>query len=249
LAAALLLMPSTSMAINFPVAWTTDNTLGANNVSLTVRLVCSGLLCGLVGFGSPYQQTQTSQLSGGGGGTLDTVTDTLTLDGVTGFSFAGSNVTFTGIPVFGNVAATNIAVSLLNTASGSIPGFELPPEDLQQIPTTLSGGDWYAYAETNNAQIPVIEITQASLSSPGEFREIGRDVNGNPLFELHDLRGAFQFLTATSVSGVTIRSTFRATFTLNLRGVGSVPEPGTFALLGGGIAVFAAAAARRRRSA
>ena len=66
-------------------------------------------------------------------------------------------------------------------------------------------------------------------------------------FELRDLKGAFQLLTGTVLSGANIAITFRATFTLNLKGVAAaIPEPGTFALLGGGILVFAAAAARRR---
>jgi hypothetical protein len=237
------------MAAPFAVTWTTDNTLGPNQVDLTVRLQCSGFLCGLVGFGSPYQQTQTSLLSGGGPGSLDDTADTITLDGniLPPFEFTGSNVTFTGIPVFGSVAASNIYVALLNSVTGAIPGFDLP-QNAQQINTTFTGAQWYAYADTNNAQIPSLELGPLSITSAGQLREIGTNGLGQPLYELHDLRGAFDFLTATSISGVTIRSTFRATFTLNLRGVGAIPEPGTFALLGGGIAAFAAAAARRRRS-
>jgi hypothetical protein len=243
------MLPATSMALTMPVTWTSDNTLGPNTASLTVRLQCSGILCGLVGFGSPYQQTQTSQLTGGGVGTLDDVADTIVLDGsgLPPFEFTGTNVTFTGIPVFGNVQASNIYVALLNAATGSIPGFDLP-QNAQSIATTLPGGQWYTSADTNNATIPTIEIGPVAISSAGTLNEIGTNGLGQPLYELHDLRGAFQFLTATSISGVTIRSTFRATFTLNLRGVGAIPEPGTVALLGGGLAAFGAAAARRRRS-
>jgi hypothetical protein len=187
-------------------------------------------------------------LTGGGGGIIDDTADTISLDGVSsGFEFTGTNVTFTGIPVFGNVQASNIYVALLNVVTGSIPGFDIP-QNSQQINTSFAGGQWYAYTDTNNATIPSIELGPISISSLGQLREIGTNGLGQPLYELHDLRGAFDFLTATSVSGVTIRSTFRATFTLNLRGVGAIPEPGTFALLGGGIAAFAAAAARRRRS-
>lgn len=244
LAGLVLLLPSASSALNLPVTWTTDNTLGPNNVSLTVRLECSGSLCGVVGFGSPYQQAQTSQLAGGGTGSLDDVAETIAVDN---FLAYGSNVTFTGIPVFGNVNVSAIEVSLLAAVIGSIPGWDLP-QNGQSIPTTLPGAQWYAYAETDNAQIPIIEITSVGLSTPGTLIELGPDGFGNPQFELHDLRGAFDFLTATSVSGVTIRSTFRATFTLNLRGVGVIPEPGTFALLGGGLLAFGGAALRRRRN-
>lgn len=244
LAGLVLLLPSASSALNLPVTWTTDNTLGVNQVALTVRLQCSGFLCSLIGFGSAYQQTQTSQLTGGGTGSLDDVAATIGLDN---FSAAGSNVTFTGVPIFGNVNAFNISVDMITAAIGSIPGWDLP-QNGQSIATTLSGGQWSAYAETDNGTIPEINIGPLAITSPGTLIELGPDGFGNPQFELHDLRGAFDFLTATSISGVTIRSTFRATFTLNLRGVGVIPEPGTFALLGGGLLAFGGAALRRRRN-
>lgn len=239
-----LLLPSSSSALNFPVAWTTDNTLGVNNVALTVRLVCSGLLCSFVGFGSPYQQTQTSNLTGTGAGTLDDVTDDIQLNMFLG---TGSDVAFTSIPVFGTVNVTDVVVQMITAATGTIAGFDLP-QNGQSIATTLTGGQWSATATTDNTTIPTIAIGPISISSPGTFVELGPDGFGNPQFALQNLRGAFDFLTATSISGVTIRSTFRATFTLNLRGVGTVPEPGTFALIAGGLALFAGTAARRRKS-
>lgn len=245
LAAAALLLPQSALAVPINVAWTSNNAVGPNTVALTVRLACSGILCSLVGFGSPYLQTQTSNLTGAGTGTLDDTTDAITLGT---FGATGSNVTFTGIPVFGNVAASNIAVTLLSAASGTIPGWDLI-QNAQSIATSLNGGQWQATATTNNTTIPTIAVGPLVINAPGTLVEVGTSGLGEPLFELRNLRGAFDFLTATSISGVTIRSTFRATFTLNLSGVGPViPEPGTFALLGLGILGFGAAAARRRSS-
>lgn len=246
LAAAFLFLPQGASAVPFNVNWTTDPAVGPNTVALNVILSCQGSGCALVGFGSPYNQTQTSTLSGGGVGTLDETSSAITMDS---FTASGTDVTFTGIPIFGSVLASNILVNLLTQATGTVPGYDLLPNG-QSIPTTLAGGNWEATATTNNTTIPTIAVGPITITTPGTLVEVGVNGLNQPLFELQNLRGAFQFLTATSISGQTIRSTFRATFTLNLSGVGQtvIPEPGTFALLGLGVLGFAAAAARRSSS-
>jgi len=242
-----LLLPSGASAIQ--IDWTTDNTIGPNQAQLQIRVACSGssLICSGAGLSSAYQSAlETSQLTGSGTSEADAVLETLSFDS---FSASGTDVIFTMVPTAiqpgGNALVSDILLSAINAVTSALPGFTLD-QDGQSISVSFSGWNWAVSANTNVSAIGALALESGPIiSGTGTFVEVG--TNGAPEFELQNLRGNFQLLTGTSLSGANIAVTFRATFTLNLRGVAAaIPEPGTFALLGGGILAFAAAAARRR---
>jgi len=257
-----LLVPAAASAVQIvPNPVTAGlSTSGTNTVSLRVRLTCVGSLCGLVGFGSAYDNTQVSTLTGGGNLYADDTADTIRFSsdaaGTTGLaSFTGSNVTFPSIPVLGNVTTTSIGIFAANAPSVAVSGMDLmfPPDGpLTNHPINVTGYSIGANVLTNNTTLPSISLPATPINMVGSFNELGDgDADLQPSFQIQDLRGAFQFTSSTAISGVTINATFWATFTLNLVGEAAqafVPEPASGLLVGMGLLGFAASAARRRKS-
>jgi len=261
LAGATLLLASPALAAQLvPVPLNVDfATSGTNTLSLRVRLTCSGSLCGLVGFGSAYDQTQTSTLSGSTGSYLDDGANTIRFSsdaaGTTDLlTLTGSNVTFSGIPVLGNVTTTSIAVSANNAPVSGAAGMDLriPPESpLSSYALSFLGYEIGAAVTTDNGTLPSIDLPPTPIDAIGTLVELGdADLDNKPELAVQDLRGAFSVTSSTAISGVTINAQFWATFTLNLIGesVQQIPEPASFLLVGGGLLGFGIAASRRRRA-
>lgn len=251
-ALSLLLLPGSALANSINIAWATDNSVGTltNQAQLNLRVACSGnsTICSAAGLMSAYQSnTATSFLTGTATSDADETADTLSLYG---FTATGTNILFTGIPSgiqAGGVGEVfNIALTSLNSVTSALAGYTIDQTDAQSIAVSYSGMEWSISANTNVAAIASLDLASGPIiSATGTFVEVG--TNTNPEFELRDLKGQFQLLTGTVLSGANIAITFRATFTLNLKGLGPViPEPGTFALLGVGLLAFGAAAVRRR---
>lgn len=247
----LLLLPGNALANPIDISWTTDNSVGslANQAQLQIRVACSGnsTICSAAGLMSAYQSNlATTQLTGSASSFADELLQNLTFDS---FSANGTDVLFTGIPSgiqSGGVGLiSNITLAAVSSATSALTGYTIA-QDGQTIPVSYTGMNWAVGATTNVSAIAELNLESGPIvNGAGTFAEVGTD--SAPEFELRDLKGAFQLLTGTVLSGANIAITFRATFTLNLKGVAAaIPEPGTFALLGGGILVFAAAAARRR---
>jgi hypothetical protein len=259
---AVVLAPGLASAVQIvPIPVTAAvSTTGTNTAALRVRLTCSGALCSLAGFGSPFDQTQTSTLTGGGNLYMDDSANTVQFSsdaaGTLGLaSFVGSNVTFTGIPVLGNVTTTSITVFTTNAPVTPVAGMDLrfPPDDvLNNYPITVTGYNVGANVLTSNTTLPSISLPATPINMVGNLVEQGDgDLDLQPSFAIQNLRGAFQFTSSTSISGVTINATFWATFTLNMAGEAAqafVPEPASGLLVGVGILGFAASAWRRRKS-
>lgn len=238
------------------VPFTTEAAL-TNTVSLRVRLTCTGSLCGLVGFGSAYDQTQTSTLTGGSGSYIDTGADTIRFSSDAGGTtdladFMGTNVTFAGIPVLGNVTTTSINVYAADAPVSNVPGMDLTYPPLSSYGLSFLNYMIGASVTTNNGTLPSLDLPPSPINTVGNLVELG-DTNANdrPEFRVQNLRGAFSVNSSTAISGVTINATFWATFTLNLIGESDqafIPEPASFLLVGGGLLGFGVAAARRRRA-
>lgn len=247
----LLLLPGSALANPVGITWATDNTVGTlvNQTQLNLRVACSGnsTICSAAGLMSAYQSnTATSALTGTASSDADEFLDTLSFYG---FTATGTNVLLTGIPTGiqpgGIGEVSNIVLSAINSVTSVLSGYTIDQTDGQSIGVSYSGMDWAIAATTNVSAIPSLNLASGPIiSATGTFAEVG--TNAAPEFELRDLKGQFQLLTGTVLSGANIAITFRATFTLNLKGIApAIPEPGTFALLGGGLLAFAAAARRR----
>ncbi len=244
--------------MNVPFA--TDASL-TNTLQVRVRLTCSGSLCGLAGFGSPYDQTQTSTLTGTAGSYIDDTANTIQFSSDAGgttdlAALTGSNITFAGIPVLGNVSTTSISVYATNAPVSNVAGMDLriPPDSpLDSYALAMAGYSLGANITTNNGTLPSISLPPTPINAVGTLVELGDgDLDLKPSFQVQNLRGAFSVISSTAVSGVTINATFWATFTLNLIGEATqqiVPEPTSFLLVGAGLVGFGAAASRRRRAA
>ena len=247
----LLLFPGSALANPVGITWVTDNSVGTlvNQTQLNLRVACSGnsTICSAAGLMSAYQSnTATSQLTGTASSSADEALDTLSFEL---FSASGTNITFTGVPTAiqpgGIAGVTDILLSAVNSVTSVLAGYTADQTDGQSIGVSFSGMDWAVAANTNVSAIGALNLQSGTIvNAAGTFVEVG--TNAVPEFELRDLKGQFQLLTGTVLSGANIAITFRATFTLNLKGIApAIPEPGTFALLGGGLLAFAAAARRR----
>lgn len=258
-AAVLLLLPVSSSATPLGAILTTS---GTNTLSVFLRIECSGFLCAFIGGTTPYPgQTQTSTLSGSTGLFVDDAPDSLQFSSDAAgtqdlLSLAGSDITFTGLNTTltggpANVTVSNLVAGSLNAGLASILGYDLnsPP---QAINFAMSGANALVFAAsgtTNAPNLPAIALGGTPVDSLGTFAFLGDPDNDlYPDFAIQNLRGAFQTLTTTATLGVTLRITLRATFTLNLVGesLTQVPEPASFAMVGLGLAAFAAAARRRQ---
>ena len=120
LAALVLAMPRVAAALPSPgaplVAPLSTAPELTNTLTLRVQLTCEpSFYCGFGGFGSPYDQTQVSTLTGTGAAYLDDVSNTIRLSSDAGgtsslLHFTGSPVTYTGIPTLPSVTTTSITV-------------------------------------------------------------------------------------------------------------------------------------------
>lgn len=261
------MMSTAASAASFPTIASTT-VAGPNTLALTLRIECSGFACSFIGLGSPYQQTQTSTLSGTTGlrpdDTADTIqfstdaagtADLLSLDG-TSITFTGLNSTVTG-------GGTSVTIDLSTGANGvyatsaglaSVGGFDIlnPPQAIPFSATGSNGITIGANATTNAPNFPAFNLTPSLVNGLGTFQYFGdTDSDVYPEFGIQNLRGAFEFMSQTVTFGQTIRVTLRATFTLNFAGESTtpIPEPGSLLLVAGGLAGFGAAAVRKRRSA
>lgn len=233
-----LFVAAPALAVPLQIDFATSGT--PNSVSLRVRLTCTGSLCGLVGFGSAYDSTQTSTLTGTVGGYLDpgvSFQPSTDLAGTTDLlNLTGTNVTFASIPVLGTINTTSISVFANNAPSSAVPAL------------SFAGYQIGANVTTDNGTLPSLSLPASPLNALGTLVSLGdTDLDTNPEFQLQNVRGAFNFVSQTAISGVTIRATFWATFTLNFLGEARpIPEPTSLLLVGGGLIGFGVAAARRR---
>jgi hypothetical protein len=236
------------------------NTTGVNTFAVTLRIECSGFACGLAGFGSPYQQTQTSTLTGTTGIYADDTADSLQFSSDSAgtlnlLSLTGTNVVFTGLPaaVGGpNVTVSNLVAGAINAGLAGILGFDLnsPPQAIAFATSGVGALQIGATATTSSAQFANLVLAPVPVNALGTFLYTGDGDNDDfPEFAIQNLRGTFQSLTSTTtILGTTIRVTLRATFTLNFAGESFtlIPEPASFAMVGLGLMGFAFAAKRRR---
>lgn len=247
-----LLLPSGAFATSMSIDWTTDNSVGTlvNQTQLQIRVACSGngTICSAAGLMSAYESNlATSELTGTANSVADDVLQTLSFDSL---NASGTDVLFTMLSTViqpgGTALISDILVTALNSVSSALAGFTIDQSDAQALNVTFNGMDWAVSATTNVGAIGNLALSPGPIiNAQGTFAEVG--TNSAPEFELRNLRGSFQLLTGTVLSGANVAITFRATFTLNLKGIAAaIPEPGTFALLGGGLLAFGAAAVRRR---
>jgi len=263
LAAVVLAMPRVAAALPSPgaplVAPLSTAPELTNTLTLRVQLTCEGFACGFGGFGSPYDQTQVSTLTGTGAAYLDDVSNTIRLSSDAGgtsslLHFTGSPVTYTGIPTLPPVTTTSITVDATDAPAASAPSMNLstPPEgSLGSYGLAFAGMSMGMIGTTDNLTVGTISVPPTPITVTGTLVELGdTDADSRPEFLLQNLHGTLTSTSSFPAGGglVTIHSTITATFDVNMRGesLQAVPEPGTALLLAGGLAALGAASRRRR---
>lgn len=248
-------LPSPGAPLVVPLATAPELT---NTLTLRVQLTCEpAFICGLGGFGVPYDQTRISTLTGTGSAYIDDAGDAVRLSSDVGgtadlLHFTGSNVTYTGIPTLPPVKTTSITVDATNAPAASVPSMNLstPPQGLLGSYTlAFAGMSMGMVGVTDNVTVGTISVPATPISVAGTLVELGdADADSRPEFLFQNLHGT---LTSTSSFsggyGTTIHSTITATFDVNLRGesLQAVPEPGTALLLAGGLAALGVVSRRR----